>query len=108
MIKETWIEYKGKWIKNPSKWILFIIRLKFLLKRWKIVDISKYWLIPEDERKLHFILSEKEYEESERLYREEHRTISYEFYPCGGIGWGVRIHDLDTKEIFDITDVSNW
>lgn len=108
MEKEVWINYNGKWIKNPSKWILFKRWLKFTKKRWKIIDTSKYWIIPEDERKYHFILSEKEYEESERLYKEEHRTLSYEFYPCAGLGYGIRVHDLKTEEIFDITTYDNW
>ena len=108
MEKEFWIEYNGKFIKNPSKWIRFKRKIKFLLRRWKIIDTHKCWIIPENEKVLYFKLSEKEYREAERMHKEEHRTISYEFYPCGGIGWGVRIRDLDTKEVFDITSYENW
>ena len=107
MNKEYWIRYKGKWIKNPSKWILFKRWIKFTLKRWKIVDSTKYWIIPEDDRKYHFILSEKEYNEAEKLYKEK-GTISYEFYPCAGFGWGIKIHVLKTDEIIDITSYDNW
>ena len=107
MKKEFWISYNENWIKNPSKWILFKRKIKSLLKRWKIVDTKKYWIIPESERKNHFILSEKEFKQAEEIYKNK-GTISYEFYPCGGIGWGVILHVLDTKEAIDITDTSNW
>ena len=107
MNKEYWIRYKEKWIKNPSKWILFKRWIKFTLKRWKIVDSTKYWIIPEDDRKYHFILSKKEYDEAEKLYKEK-GTISYEFYPCAGLGWGIKIHVLKTDKIIDITSYDNW
>ena len=107
MKKEIWINYKGKWIKNPSKWILFKRKLKSLLKRWKIVDTYKYWIVPELDRNRHFILTEKEYNKACEVYKEK-GTITYEFYPCGGIGWGVKIHVLKTNEIIDITDVDSW
>ena len=107
MEKEIWIKHNNKWIKNPSKWILFKRWVEFTLKRWKIVDTSKYWIIPEDERKLHFILSEKEYEEAEKIYKEK-GTISYEFYPCAGRGWGIRLHVLKTNEVIDVTSYDNW
>lgn len=107
MKKEIWINYKGKWIKNPSKWILFKRKLKSLLKRWKIVDTYKYWIVPELDRNRHFILTEKEYNKAYEIYKEK-GTIAYEFYPCGGIGWGIKIHVLKTNEIIDITDVDSW
>ena len=107
MEKEIWIKHNNKWIKNPSKWILFKRWVEFTLKRWKIVDTSKYWIIPEDERKLHFILSEKEYEEAEKIYKEK-GTISYEFYPCVGLGWGIRLHVLKNNEVIDVTSYDNW
>jgi len=107
MKKEFWISYNGNWIKNPSKWILFKRRIKYLLKRWKIVDTKKYWIVPEFERKNHFILSDKEYIEAQNIYKEK-GTIAYIFYPCGGIAWGVKVRVLDTSEEIDITDINNW
>lgn len=106
MNKETWIFKNNKWVK-ATKWDLFWRPIKHKFTKWKLVDTSKYWIIPEDDRKLHFILSEKEYEEAEKLYKEK-GTISYEFYPCAGLGWGVKIRVVKTDEIIDITDVTNW
>lgn len=108
MTKEIWIQYKGKYIKNPSKWIMFKWNLRNWFTKWKIIDKTCYKLIPIDELDRWFSLSFKEYKEADRLYKEEHRTLSYEFYPCAGIGWGIRVHDLDTEEIFDITSYDNW
>lgn len=108
MKEEVSIYWKGRWITNPSKWILFRRKIKLWFKKWKLVDTNKYKLIPYDEIGRWFSLSEQEYNESERLYKEEHRTLSYEFYPCGGIGWGIKVHDLKTKETFDITSYDNW
>ena len=85
-----------------------MIKVKSWFNKWKFVDKSKYNIIPQSEMKRHFVLSKKQYEESEKLYKEEKRTISYEFYPCGGIGWGVKIHDMKTNETFNITDTSVW
>ena len=44
---------------------------------------------------------------NKKIFKEK-GTISYEFYPCAGIGWGVRLHVLKTGEIIDITDVESW
>lgn len=106
MNKETWIFKNNKLIK-ATKWDLFWRPIKHKFTKWKLVDTSKYWIIPEDDRKLHFILSEKEYEKAKKLYKEK-GTISYEFYPCAGLGWGVKIRVVKTDEIIDITDVTNW
>ena len=106
MNKETCIFKNNKWVK-ATKWDLFWRPIKHKFTKWKLVDTSKYWIIPEDDRKLHFILSEKEYEEAKKLYKEK-GTISYEFYPCAGIAWGVRVRVLKTGEVIDISDVDSW
>ena len=109
MKEEIWIysKSKNKWI-NPSKFKLFWFRLKRKFTRWKFVDTSKYCLIPWEDRKKQFTLSNKEYEQSQKLYKEK-GTISYEFYPCGGVGWGVKVHCLNKdNEIIDISDVDSW
>ena len=93
---------------KATKIDLFKSRIKRWFKKWKLIDSSKYMLIPRSDSGKWFGMTNEEYKKSKRLYNEEGRTISYEFYPCGGIGWGVRVHDLKTKEIFDITDVDNW
>lgn len=92
---------------KESKFNLITYKIKNFFTKWKIIDSNKYWIIPEDERKLHFVLSNKEYEESKKLYKEK-GTISYEFYPGGGIGWGIKVHILKTNEIIDITSYDNW
>ena len=106
-MKDKYLIVDGRW-KKANKWMLFKFNIKNWFKKWKLVNTYKYKLIPTSEIGRWFGLSEEEYKESERLYKNEQRTISYEFYPCGGIGYGVRIHDLDTDEVFDITDVSTW
>jgi len=106
MTVETWIYSKGKWIK-ANKLQVFLNSIKRWITKWKFVDSSKYRFIPIDELGRWFSLSEKEYIDSQKIYKEK-GTISYEFYPCAGIGWGIRVHNLETKEIFDITDVTNW
>lgn len=106
MEKEKWLAEDGKCVK-ATKWKLFKNNIKWWFLKWKLVDTFKYRLIPQSEMKKWFGLSDKEYEESKKLYKEK-GTISYEFYPCAGIGWGVRVHVLKTKEIIDITDVSTW
>lgn len=108
MNKETWIysKHKNSYIK-ATKWNLFWHKIKWKFIKWKLVDTSKYCLIPWEDRKKQFTLSNKEYEVSQKIYKEK-GTISYEFYPCGGIGWGVKVKVLDTNEVINITDVSSW
>lgn len=109
MKNETWIYSKRKnnYIK-ATKWDLFCNRIKCKFTKWKLVNTSKYCLIPWEDRKKQFTLSDKEYEVSQKIYKAK-GTISYEFYPCGGIGWGVKIHCLDNNnEIIDITDYDTW
>jgi len=90
-----------------TKWKLFIRKLLSYFTKFKLVNTWKYEIIPLEDRKYCFKLSPKEYEDSEKIYKEK-GTISYEFYPCGGIGWGVKIHVIKTGEIIDISDVSTW
>ena len=75
--------------------------------KWKFINRDKYCLVPWEDYKKHFRLSDKEYKDSQEIYKNK-GTISYEFYPCSGIGWGVKLHVLKTKEIIDITDYSSW
>lgn len=107
MEKEIWINYKGKWVKNPSKWIMFKRNFKLLCKRWKLVDTYKNKIVPVSELGRYFILSPKEKEDADKIYKEK-GTLSYEFYPCGGIAWGVQVKVLKTKEIINITDTEVW
>lgn len=102
----SWIYYNGKYVEAKGL-VYFKWKLKYWFKKYKLINIYKYRLIPLDDMKKIFKLSDKEYEDSEKLYNEK-GTISYEFYPCGGIGWGVKIHVLKTGEIIDISDVSTW
>lgn len=106
MKQDVLIYSNGKWIK-PSKWLLFKRKIYNWFTRFKIVDSKKYWLLSHNDSKYYFKLSAKEYEIAQTIYNEK-GTISYEFCPCGGIGWGVKIHVLKTGEIIDITDVSTW
>jgi hypothetical protein len=107
MKKEFWINYKGKWIKNPSKWIMLKRGVKLWCKKWKLVDKTKHKIIPQSEMKRYFSLSPQEYEDAKKIYKEK-GTIAYIFYPCGGIAWGVKVRVLDTSEEIDITDVTCW
>jgi hypothetical protein len=104
--KDFWINYNGKWIKNPSKWLMLRRDFKFWCKKWKLVDKSKNKIIPQSEMKRYFSLSPKELESAEKIFKEK-GTLEYIFYPTG-ISWGVRVHTLKTGEIIDITDVSCW
>lgn len=107
MKKETWIFKNGRFI-QATKWNLFCRKIHSLITRFKIVDTRKYNLIPHSDSKYYFKLSLKEYNDAEKIYKEN-GTISYEFYPCGGIGWGVKIHCLDKdNKIIDITDTTCW
>ena len=106
MEKEIWIYKRGKYIKATSL-DLFWRKIKRYRERFKIVDTWKYKLVPYSDSKYYFKLSPKEYDDAEKLYKEK-GTISYEFYPCAGMAWGVKIHALKTDEIIDISDVSCW
>ena len=105
--KEISIYWKGKWIKNPSKWIMLKRGIKLWCKKWKLVDKSENKIIPQSEMKRYFSLSPKEFADAEKIYKEK-GTLEYIFYPCGGIAWGVRVRVIKTGEIINITDVSCW
>ena len=104
--KISYLVKDGKWVK-ASKWMLFKHRLKNQFKRWKVVDKYSNKIISMEDMKRYFTLSPIEYEQAEKIYKEK-GTIEYIFYPCGGIGWGVKVKVLKTGEIIDITDVSCW
>ena len=104
--KISYLVKDGKWVK-ANKWMLFKHRLKNEFKRWKVVDKYSNRIIPIEDMDIHFTLSPIEYEQAEKIYKEK-GTIEYTFYPCGGIGWGVKIRVLKTGEEIDITDVSCW
>ena len=106
MNKETYIVEDGKWVK-ATKWKLIKRRLKVESKRWKLVDVHSNKIIPFDDMKRYFSLSPKEYEDAQKIYKEK-GTISYEFYPCGGIAWGVKVKVLKTGEEINITDIESW
>lgn len=102
--KEAWIFNKGQLVK-VTKWKLFTIKIKRFFSRYKIYDTRKYILRSYDDLKYYFRLSKEEYIEAQKIYKEK-GTISYEFYPCGGVGWGVKVHTKD--EVIDITDYNNF
>lgn len=104
--KETYFIVNGEFIK-ATKWMIFKREIHRWITRFKFVDSWKYRFIPHDEMKYHFVLSPKEYEDAQKIYKEK-GTISYNFYPAGGIGWGVELKVLKTGEIIDISDVSSW
>ena len=104
--KEYYIIQDGKWTK-ANKWMLFKFRLKNEIKRWKLVDKYSNRIIPIDDMKRHFTLSPIEYEQAEKIYKEK-GSIEYIFYPCGGIGWGVKVKVIKTGEEIDITDITCW
>ena len=103
--REFWINYNGKWVKNPSNWTLFKRGIKLWCKKWKLVDKYQNRIIPQSEMKRYFSLTEQEYEDAQKIYKEK-GTIEYVFYPCGGIAWGVKVRVLETGEEIDITDYS--
>lgn len=94
----------GKFVK-ATKLDIILNSIKYWFTKWKLINSSKYFII--SNKSSIFILSPKQQEESEKIYKEK-GTISYEFYPTGGIGWGLRIHCLKNDEIIDITDYSTF
>lgn len=104
--KETYLIKDGRWVK-ANKWIILKHNLKLQIKKWKLVNSYANRIIPLDEMKRYFTLSPIEYEKAKEIY-EKKGTIEYTFYPCGGIGWGVKIKVLKTGEEIDITDISCW
>ena len=108
MEKEVWIynERKNQFVK-ATKWMLFKRKFIRFFTRWKLVNKDKYCLVPWRDQKKQFTLSDKEYEDAKKIYKEK-GTLAYIFYPCSGIAWGVKVRVLDTFEEIDITDVSSW
>lgn len=106
MKKEEYLLEDGKWVK-ATKWKIFKQKIKFEIKRWKLVDKYSNRIVPIDDMKRYFSLSPIEYERAKKIYKEK-GTIAYIFYPCGGIAWGVKVRVLNTNEEIDITDVSTW
>lgn len=90
-----------------TKWMKFKRLIHDWVNRFKLVDTWKYKLIPHTDSKYYFKLSSKEYENAEKIY-DEGNTISYEFYPIGGIAWGVRVKILESGEVIDISDTESW
>lgn len=103
-------KYKVRWVDNSSSisYKIHILWWKFkrFFTKWKIVNSTKYDIVSVKDRNKSFKLSEKEYEASQKIYKTK-GTISYEFIPSG-IGWGVKIHVLNTHETIDITDYNTW
>lgn len=84
----------------------FITKIKRLFKRYQIVDRYKYDLIYKKDWGLYFVMSKKEREEADKIYKEK-GNITYEFCPTG-IGYGLNIHVVKTGEVIDITDYDTW
>jgi len=105
--KEVWVyNKKSKTYIKLNKWTSFKQKIKKLITRYKIADTWKYKLVPYEDSKYYFKMSPKEYEDAKRIYKEK-GTISYEFYPCGGVGWGLRLH-AKCGEVIDVTDYNSW
>ena len=69
-----------------------------------VTDTWRYNIVPHEDLKYIFKMTPKEYERTKKLY-EEKGTLSYEFYPIGGIGYGLKIHTKD--EVIDVTDLDS-
>lgn len=104
--KNSYLIENGRFVK-ATKWKLFKWEIKRQLKRWKLVDKYSNKIVPNSELKRYFTLTPKEFEEAQKLYKEK-GTLSYEFYPCGGIAWGVKVKILKTGEVIDISDYDSW
>ena len=103
MQREVWILKNGKWIK-ATKWEVFKRTITGIFTRYKLTDTWRYNIVPHEDLKYIFKMTPKEYDRTKKLY-EEKGTISYEFYPIGGIGYGLKIHTKD--EIIDVTDLDS-
>lgn len=90
-----------------TTWMKFKRNIKHFFTKWKLVNSDKYYILSYKDRTSNFILSKKEYEKAQEIYKEK-GTLEYTFYPCGGIGWGVKVRVINTNEIIDITDVDSW
>lgn len=100
MKKEIWCFENGK-LKKLNKWEIFKRKIIRIFYRYKLVDSWKFTIFPHEDIKYIFKMTPKEYEKTKKLY-EEKGILSYEFYPIGGIGYGLKIHTKD--EVIDVTD----
>lgn len=75
-----------------------------IFKKWKLVDTTKYNIIPGNTT--YFWLSDKENEDAKRI-RKEKGDISY-IFTYTGIGISLKVKVIKTGEIIDITDYSTW
>lgn len=82
-------------------------RIKYFFTKWKFINTSKYFIIPISELNRHFFLTEKEYEDSRRI-KKENGEIVIEFGPGGGIGTSVYVRVIKTGERINITDYTSW
>lgn len=105
MTNKSYIFKDGKLV-ELTRWMKFKRRIKSLLTRYKLIDTWNNHIIPANDFRRHFIMSEKEYEDAKKIYNEK-GTISYEFIPGGGIGWILKIHTANGETI-DITDYESW
>lgn len=104
---ETWIATKDGKIIKANRWDLFKYKIRSLFTRYRLVDTRKFIIQPREAMSRQFTMTEKEKALADKIYKEK-GTIQYTFYPCAGIGWGVKLTVLKTKEEIDITDVENW
>lgn len=82
-------------------------KIKYFFNKWKLINTSKYLILPISELNKHFFLTDKEYKDSE-LIRKEKGDIAIEFGPGGGIGISVYVVVIKTGERINITDYNNW
>ena len=59
-----------------------------------------------DNKGMTFILSQKQKEEADRIYKEK-GNIQY-IFTSTGIGYNVKVKVIETGEEFDITDYDTW
>lgn len=102
----SYVIENGKFV-ELTKFRKFKFKFKRFFTKWKIVNKYRNNIIPYSDMKLYFRLSEKQYKQAKEIYKEK-GSISYEFYPLAGLGYGLKIHVLKTNEIINITDVSTW
>lgn len=98
MRREVWILKNGKWVK-ATKLEIFKRTIVEMFTRYKLIDTWKYNIIPHEDFKYIFKMTPKEYEKAKELCKD---ILAYEFYPIGGIGYGLKIHTKD--EVIDVTD----
>lgn len=74
-------------------------------RRFKLIYTTKFDILPKSP--LHFSVTKQQWDDIKTL-RKLKGNISYEFYSCGGIGFGLKVHCQDNGEVIDFTDVNNW